>query len=123
VRDWVAALGEFFRVLREPGHLVFSVEHPADQFYEHHPHGNYFAVEQVEWEWRGFGSAVRVPSYRRPLGAMLEPLLGAGFVLERLLEPLPVPQFRERDPADYEKLMRQPGFICFRARKGATPSP
>ena len=53
--------------------------------------------------------AVRVPSFRHPLGAMLDPLLGTGFVLDRPLEPRPTPPFRERDPADYEKLMRQPG--------------
>jgi SAM-dependent methyltransferase len=118
VRDWAAAFREFFRVLREPGHLVFSAGHPLDEFHDHHPHGNYFDVERVDYEWRGFGAPVRVPYYRRPLGEMLDPLLGAGFCLERLLEPRPVPQFREQDPADYAKLMRRPGFICFRARKG-----
>lgn len=118
VRDWDVVFREFFRLLREPGHLVFSVEHPADVFYEHHPQGNYFAIERVEYEWRGFGPSVRMPNYRRSLQAMLDPLLGAGFTLERLLEPRPIPEFREQEPADYEKLMRQPGFICFRAAKG-----
>jgi SAM-dependent methyltransferase len=117
VRDWHATFREFFRVLRAPGHLVFSAGHPFDEFHDHHPGGNYFDVERVDFEWRGFGAPVRVPYYRRPLGAMLEPLLAAGFALERVLEPRPVPEFRDRDPADYEKLMRQPGFICFRAVK------
>jgi SAM-dependent methyltransferase len=121
VRDWAGLFREFFRILRDPGHFVFSVGHPSDEFYEHHPHGNYFEVELVDFEWRGFGPPVRVPNYRRPLGAMLDPLLGAGFVLERLLEPRPTQEFRERDPRDYEKLMRWPGFICFRARKGVGP--
>src|SRR5262245_31966134 len=120
VRDWDAVFGEFFRVLREPGHLVFSAEHPSDVFYDHHPHGNYFEIEPVHYEWRGFGTPIRMPSYRRPLQEMLRPLLAAGFALEQLLEPRPVPQFREQEPGDYEKLMRQPGFICFRARKGST---
>jgi SAM-dependent methyltransferase len=118
VRNWDSAFSEFFHLLREPGHLVFSVGHPADEFYEHHPRGNYFEVEAVDYEWRGFGTLVRVPYYRRPLQAMLGPLLGAGFVLERLLEPRPVPQFQEHDPADYGKLLRQPGFTRYRARKG-----
>src|SRR5262245_20499238 len=49
VRDWDGVFREFYRVLREPGHVVFSVEHPADAFYEHHPSGNYFEVERVEY--------------------------------------------------------------------------
>jgi SAM-dependent methyltransferase len=118
VRDWNAVFCEFCRLLREPGYFVFSVGHPSDEFYEHNPEGNYFAIERVAYEWRGFGPAVQVPYYRRPLSAMLDPLLEAGFVLEGLLEPVPTPAFQEHDPADYERLMRQPGFICFRARKG-----
>lgn len=125
VKDWAAVFGEFFRVLREPGFLVFSVMHPADEFFDHHPHGNYFEIERVEIEfnWEAFGARVRVPYYRRSLNAMLDPLLDAGFVLERLLEPQPTPEFKEHDPRDYEKLMRQPGFICFRARKGRAAWP
>ena len=73
------------RYFQNPG-TVFSVGHPADEFYEYHPQGNYFEVEAVDFEWRGFGTPVRMPYYRRPLQAMLhDPLLGAGFVLERLL--------------------------------------
>ena len=64
-----------------------------------------------------------VPSYRRPLGAMIGPLLDAGFALDRLVEPRPTPAFAREDPADYAKLMRRPGFICFRARKGTAPAP
>ena len=42
----------------------------------------------------------------------------AGFALERLVEPLPTEEFRQADPEDYEKLSRQPGFLCVRARRG-----
>lgn len=48
---------------------------------------------------------------------MINPLIAAGFTIEQILEPKPVDEFKGRDPDDYEKLMRQPGFICFRARK------
>lgn len=125
VKDWAAVFAEFFRVLREPGLLVFSVLHPADEFFDHHPDGNYFEIERVEMEfnWQAFGAHARVPYYRRPLSAMLDPLLEAGFVLERLLEPQPIPEFKKQEPRDYEKLMRQPGFICFRARKGQAVQP
>jgi hypothetical protein len=71
----------------------------------------------VESEWRGFGVPVRVPSYRRPLGAMVNPLVEAGFVLERILEPVPTEQFRDREPEAYKALTRRPGFMCVRALK------
>ncbi len=35
-----------------------------------------------------------------------EALADAGFVIERLVEPLPIPKFREADPEDYAKLLR-----------------
>jgi len=120
IKDWSALFAEFFRILRDPGFLVFSASHPADEFFDHHPNGNYFDTERVEMTWMMTGSPVSIPYYRRPLGAMVNPLLEAGFTLERLLEPRPVPEFKESDPRDYEKLLRSPGFICFRARKGAS---
>lgn len=118
VEEWGPLFREFFRLLRQPGHLVFSVGHPFDEFFDHHPSGNYFDVERVEMTWRGFGAPVTVPYFRRPLSAMLDPLFSAEFVLDRLVEPRPVPQFKEHDPVDFEKLSRTPGFLCIRARKG-----
>src|SRR5207248_8766977 len=41
VRDWDATFREFFRVLHDGGHLVFSVEHPSYVHYDHHPHGHH----------------------------------------------------------------------------------
>ncbi|HXG68164.1 MAG TPA: class I SAM-dependent methyltransferase, partial [Blastocatellia bacterium] len=60
---------------------------------------------------------VHMPSFRRSLGATLNPLLEAGFRLERILEPKPTEEFKEADPEDYEELSRQPCFLCIRARK------
>ena len=52
---------------------------------------------------------------------MLAPLLAAGFVLERLVEPRPVEELRAVDAAEHEKMMREPCFLCVRARKRARP--
>ena len=37
VWNWDRVFSEFFRVLRVGGHFIFSVSHPSDEFYEHHP--------------------------------------------------------------------------------------
>lgn len=56
---------------------MFSVGHPfAD--YLLHPAGNYFETELVEFQWTGFGMPITMPSYRRRLGAVLDPLLPGG---------------------------------------------
>lgn len=117
VQEWEAVFREFFRVLRRTGHLVFSVGHPFDDFYRHRDEANYFEVQHLEETWRGFGCEARMPFYRRPLSAMINPLVSAGFVVEQILEPQPLEEFKAKDPKDYEKLMKQPGFICIRALK------
>jgi SAM-dependent methyltransferase len=116
VSDWAKVFREFFRVLIRPGYLIFSVSHPFADFLLYRSE-NYFQTEMVEWEWTGFDIPVRVPAYRRPLSAVLNPLLEAGFVLERILEPTPTEQFKQEDPKGYEQLSRQPGFLCTRAAK------
>ncbi|MFU8827552.1 MAG: class I SAM-dependent methyltransferase, partial [Brevefilum sp.] len=68
VRDWRQAFGEFWRVLRPGGVLVFSMEHPMLKYFDHQAETNYFNVERVSYTWRGFGAPVTVPSYWRPMG-------------------------------------------------------
>lgn len=116
VEDWRVVFEEFHRVSRRGGHLVFSVDHPFFRFAEHCGEA-YSKTELTEINWRGFEEVVEMPSYRRPLEAMVSPLVGAGFVLERILEPKPTKEFAERDPEGYEKLSRMPVFICFKASK------
>jgi SAM-dependent methyltransferase len=116
IEDWGRTFGEFYRVLTRPGYFIFSVGHPFADFLFHKP-DDYFKTELVEFEWTGFGIPVRMPSYRRPLGAVLDPLVEAGFSLERLLEPKPTEQFKQMDPVDYEELSKRPGFLCVRAIK------
>ena len=103
-------------MLRPGGDFVFSVGHPFFDF-QYFGSDRYFDTEAVECAWTGFGGRVTMPSYRRPLGAVLAPLPGAGFQLVRLLEPRPTAEFQRADPAGYAKLIRQPGFLCIKARK------
>ena len=60
---------------------------------------------------------IHMPSYRRSLEATLNPIIEAGFRLEKILEPRPTEEFKKADPEEYEKLLEQPSFLCIRARK------
>lgn len=119
IEDWSAVFREFRRVLKSGGVFVYSAGHPQADF-RYSPNGNYFQTELFEmlWNWQGQGPFL-IKSYRRPLQAMLNPMLEAGLRLDRILEPLPTAEFQQQDPEDYEKLLREPGFILVRGRKNA----
>jgi SAM-dependent methyltransferase len=114
--DWPAAFAEFYRVLRPGGRFVASKEHPASDYTQRHA-GSYFEKQLISAVWRGFDDPVEVTAWHRPLQDLINALAGAGFRIERLVEPLPIPKFKEADPEDYEKLLRWPGFLCVRAVK------
>ncbi len=65
--------------------------------------------------WTSFGDPVEVPTYRRPLAAILNPLLNAGFRLDRIEEARPTEAFREKDPETFERVSREPTFLSLRA--------
>lgn len=116
IEDWRATFAEFRRVLRPGGRLVFSVGHPHFD-YKYFGSTNYFATELVGCEWKGFGETrVYMPTYRRPLGEVINPLLETGFLVEKIVEPRPTEEFRQAAPEKYQELMREPGFLCVRAR-------
>lgn len=112
VEHWEPVLAEFRRVLKPHGLLVFSTHHPfAD--YRLFGTGSYFATERVQDTW----DVGTVRFYRRPLTAITEALSATGFVIERLVEPLPTEAFRRTEPKGYERLMKEPGFLTIRARR------
>jgi SAM-dependent methyltransferase len=117
VEDWQSLFGEFYRILRADGHLVFSIHHPFFE-YIYYKIDNYFATGVVSSRWKGFpGVEVDMPSYRRTMQDVINPLVEAGFRIEKLLEPLPTREFAETDPKDFEKLSKFPSFLCVSARR------
>lgn len=116
IEDWKSLFSEFHRVLKPGGVFVFSCGHPAFDA-EYFDTKDYFSVEQVQCVWEGFGTKVMMPSYRRSLEEILMPVIHSGFVIERVHEPLPTEEFKNADPARFERLMHRPGFLCVRAAK------
>lgn len=109
VEDWNRTFAEFHRVLRPGGFLVFSTNHPFDEF-PLPDDADYHEVERGVHDW-----GVEIPYYRRPLEEIFDPLLEAGFRLDRVVEPQPTEEFRRQRPERYEKESRRPVFLCVRA--------
>lgn len=88
--------------------LVISTVHPT--FDWRNLGGSYFTDEVLEETWRG-NWQVR---YRRaPLEQWCAAFVSAGFVIERLVEPRPIPAMQQRYPQDYARLTTEPAFIAF----------
>ncbi len=115
VRDWTAALRELRRVLSPLGAVVFSTHHPTMDWMLSSP-DDYFAVKQVTETWTKGGRDFEVSFWRRPLTVMCEAIAEAGFVIERLAEPLPLPELAERDARANEDIRTSPRFLFFRLR-------
>ena len=116
LEDWSAPLGEFARVLKPGGRLVFSTHHPT---MDHEVAGgdNYFATYAFDDQWTKGGQTMTMRFWHRPLGAMVAALCEAGFAIYDVVEPLPLPEAEKLFPEAYERLSTKPHFIFFSARK------
>lgn len=113
MRDWRPALKEMKRVLKAGGWLQLSTHHPAADA-KHFQTGDYFAVEHVhdDWDWLG-----KVEFYRRPLTEIVDSVVGSGFVIDRIVEPVPSAELKAQAADSGERLMNQPEFLIVLAHK------
>ena len=108
--DRARTLDEFARVLRPGGRAVLSTQHPMIDWLR--KGGSYFDVVQETDEWTT-GSSTRVPVrfWREPLTAICTAAFAAGFLVDRLTEPLPDPTMRASDPEAFARLSSRPHFL------------
>ena len=121
--DYVEDLGptfrEFARVAKPGATLVWSMGHPMRDWLDERTRRNrsYFDVTRFGMYWSGFGEPKPyVESYRRPLAGILNAAADAGWQLERMVEPRPLPEMATVDPRLYRELSQAPAFLCLRAR-------
>lgn len=111
IDDRVALLEEFRRILTPRGAVVLSTEHPVMDWIR--LGGSYFTEEPVE-ESLSPKQNWPIRAWRRPLTAICAEFREAGFLIEELLEPRPVPEMAERYPKDHATLEELPAFVAFR---------
>lgn len=116
LKDWMLIMSEFQRILKSKGKLVMSVHHPFMDFTVFNRE-NYFTTELLDDEWNTPHGKVALQFYRRPLSEIISPVLENGFVIEKLLEPVPTETFKQKLPEAYERLTKRPQFLFIRAKK------
>jgi len=117
VEDWTTPLREFRRVLRPDGVLLISTHHPTQDIELAAPPADYFKTTLLTDVWRKRGHDYTVRFYRRPLSAIVSALAQAGFVVERMPEPIPDAEAFAATPDLYKRMRRGPWFLFIRAIK------
>lgn len=115
LQDWTSPLKEIRRVLDPSGAVVLSTHHPVMDAELHSP-DDYFSLKLVTETWKKGEGEFQVTFWRRPLTAMASAISDAGFVIERLVEPVPAAALQGRDPLAYDLIRTKPRFIFFRLR-------
>jgi hypothetical protein len=78
------------------------------------PPAPYFETVLLTDTWRKGGQEFQVRFYHRPISAIVDALADAGFLIERIPEPVPDPR-AFTDPVFYERIRAGPWFLFIRA--------
>jgi ubiquinone/menaquinone biosynthesis C-methylase UbiE len=119
VEDLGPAMREFRRVAKPGGTLVFSLNHPMADWMHEAVRGQsvYYERSRYGLHWTGFGEPYPyVEAYRRPLSHILNAVAEAGWILDRVEEPRPLPAMQAVAEPLYQRLSKAPAFLCVRAR-------
>ena len=113
--DWTEPLAELRRVLQPGGRLIASVNHPIVGHPVVRPGADYWTT--YEWSEKittASGRSYTLANWHRPLPAMIEAFIAAGFRITAISEPPPAPDTPRELLPDFLR-DKPPGaaFLCF----------
>lgn len=102
-------LRECRRILRPGGWLVVSTTHPTADW-------GRFGRSYFDQGWitRSLGDDHSFEYQLMPMSVLVNELLEEGFILDRMVEPQPLPALREVEPDRYDALRSAPVFLALR---------
>jgi SAM-dependent methyltransferase len=113
--DMPRVVGEIARVLRPEGRLCFSVLHPINS--QGDAGAGYFETVRYTEELERDGARMTLHDTHRPLGDYFGALQSAGFLVERVVEPIPDDAYIAAFP-EAARWLERPGFLHVRALLG-----
>lgn len=126
VEDFEGVIKNIYALLEENGVFIFSQENPLNTC---HTGGNRWTRDEkgnklymnlanygVEGERESVWFVDNVKKYHRTFSTIANTLIDAGFIIEKMIEPLPTEELLEKYP-DYEDLFHKPDFLLIRAKK------
>lgn len=128
VEDFRQLTENVFALVNPEGLFVFSQENPINTCFSggdrwtrdeqgnklHANLANYSTDGERSSRWFVDG----VKKYHRTFSSVINTLVEAGFVIEKLIEPVPTPKMMEQYP-DHADLLHKPDFLVVRVKKGS----
>lgn len=126
IEDFSGVVSKIYDLLSEDGRFIFSQENPLCSS---HSGGDRWTRDEsgekiymnlsnygIEGERESVWFVDNVKKYHRTFSTILNTLIEAGFVIEKLIEPVPSDEVLERYP-EYKDLLHKPDFLLVKAKK------
>lgn len=126
VEDFSGVVKNIYKMLCEDGVFIFSQENPlctchsgADRW-TRDENGNKLYLNLANYGVEGERESVwfvdNVKKYHRTFSTIVNTLIEAGFMIEKMIEPLPTDKLLEEYP-EYKDLFHKPDFLLIKAKK------
>lgn len=128
INDLDRLMREIYAILEDGGHLLFSMEHPFNSALakivkdeEGRPSGCLIKDYMISGLRPESWLESSVEKYHHTFSQIINAVAGAGFIIEKIVEPTPDPELSKDDPKRelrIEKRRHKPIFLIISARKG-----